>query len=97
MLRALERRGLVTRETPRRDRRAKLVRITEAGKRALALASEWRRGFWLAITAGLEPNAHKDSLARFFGADELDTYLRHIREMFSDRAYVPYAWHPDDY
>jgi DNA-binding MarR family transcriptional regulator len=97
MLRSLERIGLVARERSVGDGRTRQVWLTEAGRdrlreaaRCLARAS--RRLLCMAICFGRD----RDPDQRFVHMCAYDSYLRSLRDLSGDTAWLAHRWHPDD-
>ncbi len=99
MLQALEKRGWVSRARQTvGDRRQRIVKLTDAGKRVIvgarrALLRAVQRLTYLAICFG----HHRDRNRRFMSMERLETYLDALRRGFGDTAHLYYPWgHPDD-
>jgi DNA-binding MarR family transcriptional regulator len=97
MLRSLEQIGLVARGRSFADRRKLRVWLTEAGRERLhdaarCLARASRRLLCMAICFG----RYRDAYERFRHMSTYDSYLRALRRLFGDTAWVGYRWQFDD-
>jgi DNA-binding MarR family transcriptional regulator len=99
MLKSLETIGLLRRERADWDRRQRLVRLTEAGRRRIqgAIRHFIRWGAaQLMVDSALCPEHWSDDMACLAAMDALDGYLSNIREAYGDVAALYYRWDPDD-
>jgi DNA-binding MarR family transcriptional regulator len=99
MLGSLEALGLVTRTRSERDRRQRVVRLTDAGERLVRRAS--RRfiesgAIQLAVDCALcGPLAHDDTEC-FLRMMSAEAVFDRFEEAFHRPASFHYPWHPDD-
>ena len=96
MLKSLEKLGIIARRRVDWDARQRWVSITGEGRRRYLRALDWKRCFWIAITAFLDERGVRDRVERFLATDQMEMYCRGVRDAFRDRSSVRYPWHPDD-
>jgi DNA-binding MarR family transcriptional regulator len=97
MLRSLEKLGWVRRRKSQFDGRKRWVMLTRAGRACIRAAMRpilrtAERLVHRAICFG----QHRKDSARLMHTDQLEAYLRGMRQRYRDRARLYYSWHPDD-
>jgi DNA-binding MarR family transcriptional regulator len=99
MLKSLEVIGLMRRQRADWDRRQRLVRLTEAGRRSIRGAIrhfiKWGAA-QLMVDSALCPEGWHDDAVCLAAMDALDGHLSNIREAYGDLAALYYRWDPDD-